>query len=216
LLAEHRPWQQGDVDARPPPSDHSRRPIGDWVLHAPQHLRALVRADDVGLGVLSVIVGIGAGVGVVIINLVVAVMHTHLFALPPGQGLSQSLHVSPIRAFAVPVLGGAVLGVSMWALAFARPRNLIDPVEANALYGGRVSLNDSLIVAGQTAWSNGVGASVGLEAGMRSSVRASPRAWAVVSACGAATCGCWWAPGRRPPSPARSMRRCAGRSMASS
>ncbi len=33
------------------------------------------------------------------------------------------------------------------------------------MYGGRVSLLDSLIVAGQTAWSNGVGASVGMEAG---------------------------------------------------
>ncbi len=75
------------------------------------------------------------------------------------------MHVAPLRAFAVPVLGGAVLGVSMWALSRLRPHNLVDPVEANALYGGRVSLNDSLIVAGQTAWSNGVGASVGMEAG---------------------------------------------------
>ncbi len=165
MLAEGAAWQQGGVSERPQAPLNARRPLGDWVLHAPQHLRALVRADDVWLGVLSAIVGVGAGLGVLVINVITAVMHTHLFALPPGQGLSQSPSVSPIRAFAVPVLGGAVLGVSMWALSFLRPRNLVDPVEANALYGGRVSLNDSLIVAGQTAWSNGVGASVGLEAG---------------------------------------------------
>jgi CIC family chloride channel protein len=45
------------------------------------------------------------------------------------------------------------------------PRRAIDPIEANALYGGRMSLNDSLIVVAQTLLSNGVGASVGLEAG---------------------------------------------------
>jgi CIC family chloride channel protein len=53
----------------------------------------------------------------------------------------------------------------MWALAKLRPHNPVDPIEANALYGGRMSLKDSLIVSIQTAWSNGVGASVGLEAG---------------------------------------------------
>ena len=98
-------------------------------------------------------------------NAITAAMHQRLFALPDGQGLSESLHVAPLRALCVPVLGGLVLGVSMALLAKLRPRNMIDPVEANALYGGRVSMEDSVIVAGQTAWSNGVGASVGMEAG---------------------------------------------------
>ncbi|OYV41132.1 MAG: chloride channel protein [Acidocella sp. 20-61-6] len=128
-------------------------------------MRALVRADEVWLALLSAVVGLFGGLGVVLINAATAEMHHRLFALPGGQGLSESLHVAPLRAFWVPVLGGAVLGVSMWALAKLRPRNLVDPVEANALHGGRVSLKDSLIVAVQTAWSNGVGASVGMEAG---------------------------------------------------
>ncbi len=142
-----------------------QNPIGDWVLHAPQHLRALVRADEVWLFMLAAFIGILAGIGVVIINAITAAMHFRLFALPVGQGLSESVRVAPLRAFGVPVLGGAVLGVSIWTLTRLRPRNLIDPVEANALYGGRVSLVDSFIVAAQTAWSNGVGASVGMEAG---------------------------------------------------
>ena len=41
----------------------------------------------------------------------------------------------------------------------------VDPIEANALHGGRMSMRGSLIVAAQTVWSSGVGASVGLEAG---------------------------------------------------
>jgi CIC family chloride channel protein len=150
--------------AAPDPA-RRRRPIGDWVLHAPQTLRALVRADEIWLAVLAALVGILAGFGVAAINVVTIFMHTKLFALPPGKGLSESLHLNPLRAFLVPTLGGAVLGILGLTLTRFRPRNLIDPGEANALYGGRLSLKDSLIVAGQTTWSNGVGASVGLEAG---------------------------------------------------
>ncbi len=147
------------------PETKTRRRFGGWIVHAPQRLRALVRADEVGLALLAAAVGVLAGFGVAAINLVTTQMHMRLFDLAPGQGLSESLRIAPLRAFTVPVLGGAVLGISAWVLAKFRPRPLIDPVEANALYGGRVSLLDSLIVAAQTAWSNGVGASVGMEAG---------------------------------------------------
>jgi CIC family chloride channel protein len=145
--------------------DVKPRLFGDWLLHAPRTLRALVRADETWLAVLAAVVGVLAGAGVAAINAVTAIMHTKLFALPPGQGLSESARISTLRALAVPVLGGAVLGIGSWVLMRLRPRNLVDPVEANALYGGRVSLNDSLIVALQTTLSNGVGASVGMEAG---------------------------------------------------
>ncbi len=143
----------------------SRRFIGDWAAHAPRVLRALVRADEIWLTVLAAAVGVMAGAGVALINWITAQMHTRLFALPPGQGLSESAHIDTLRALLVPVLGGAVLGVFLWVVARLRPRNIVDPVEANALYGGRVSLIDSIIVAAQTTWSNGVGASVGMEAG---------------------------------------------------
>src|SRR5207342_3769025 len=63
------------------------------------------------------------------------------------------------------VAGGLVVGLLGLAVARWWPRRAVDPIEANALYGGRMSLNDSLIVVGQTMLSNGFGASVGLEAG---------------------------------------------------
>ncbi len=128
-------------------------------------MRALVRADEIWLAMLAATIGVAGGLGVALINLITIWMHTILFALPPGQGLSESASIDKLRAVAVPSLGGLALGLSMAALAKLRPHNLVDPIEANALYGGRMSLRDSLIVAAQTAWSNGVGASVGMEAG---------------------------------------------------
>src|SRR4051812_41147636 len=50
------------------------------------------------------------------------------------------------------------------ALARWWPRPPIDPIEANALYGGRLSLADGAVVGAQNIVSNGFGASVGLEA----------------------------------------------------
>jgi len=65
----------------------------------------------------------------------------------------------------VPSLGGLMLGVALLLLLRWRPAREIDPIEANALYGGQMSFRGSVIVALQTTWSSGVGASVGLEAG---------------------------------------------------
>jgi len=134
-------------------------------IQIPRLLRALVRADEVWLALLAAVVGVFAGLGVVIINAVTLFMHSQLFVLAPGKGLSEAPSIDPLRAIAVPMLGGLALGLSMWGLARFRPKPMVDPIEANALYGGRMSLADSIIVAAQTAWSNGVGASVGLEAG---------------------------------------------------
>ena len=95
----------------------------------------------------------------------VAFMHTVLFGVALDQRLSAQPQIDPWLALAVPTLGGVLFGLSLWILVRVRPGREIDPIEANALHGGRMSLRGSLIVALQTIWSNGVGASVGLEAG---------------------------------------------------
>ncbi len=142
-----------------------RRPLYDAVLHVPQALRAVVRTDEIWLVVLAAGIGIVSGLVVVAMGEMAQQMHQMFFALEPGQFLSAMPAVDWLRALAIPCLGGLILGVSTWALARWRPSRTIDPIEANALYGGRLSLRDSLIVVAQTVWSNGVGASVGLEAG---------------------------------------------------
>ncbi len=142
-----------------------RRAVFDAVTHAPQALRAMVRADEIWLVILAAAVGIGAGLVVVVMSETAQVMHRILYGLGSGEFLSAQVRVEPMRALLVLTLGGLVLGASGWALARWWPRRTVDPIEANALYGGRMSLLDSLVVVAQTVWSNGVGASVGLEAG---------------------------------------------------
>jgi len=142
-----------------------RRPIADVVAHVPQTLRALVRADEIWLVVLAAFVGLGAGLVVVAMETFAQAMHRLLYNLGPGEFLSAMPSIESLRALLVPSLGGLVLGLAGWALARWLPRRTIDPIEANALYGGRMSFVDSVIVVAQTVWSNGVGASVGLEAG---------------------------------------------------
>jgi CIC family chloride channel protein len=135
------------------------------VLHAPQTLRALVRADEIWLVVLAAFVGIMAGLCVHSMLTFTQFCHEYLFKLDPGDRLSGSVDLDRIRAVAVPSAGGLLVGLLAFAIARWWNRRTVDPIEANALHGGRMSLSDSLIVTLQTIMSNGVGASVGLEAG---------------------------------------------------
>ncbi len=142
-----------------------RRRIGELAVHAPQRLRAMVRGDEVSLAILAACVGAMAGLLVVGMNLSAQAAHESLFALKPGTRLSEQLSLSVARALAVPALGGLAVGLFALALMRWMPRRAVDPIEANALYGGRMSMRDSIAVVLQTLLSNAVGASVGLEAG---------------------------------------------------
>jgi len=146
-------------------ANRSRRPVSDAVLHAPQRLRALVRGDEIWLVVLAAFVGCGAGVMVWAMTQATQLVHQVLFGIGPGERLSAMAWLPPWRTLTTPCLGGLALGLLGLGVARWRPRRAVDPIEANALYGGRMSLMDSLIVVLQTVLSNGVGASVGLEAG---------------------------------------------------
>jgi CIC family chloride channel protein len=134
-------------------------------LEVPRPLRALVRARESGVAILGAVVGALAGVVVVVMSSSVTMLHALLFGVPPGQRLSSLKSLDPYIALTVPTLGGLLFGAAVYALARWRPLREVDPIEANALHGGRMSLLGSLSVALQTVWSSGVGASVGLEAG---------------------------------------------------
>lgn len=134
-------------------------------IEIPQALRALVRAREAGLVALAALIGAIAGLIVALMGITVAAMHRSLYGVPIDQRLSAQMHIEPWAALAMPTLGGALFGFSLWVLVRVRPGREVDPIEANALHGGRMSFRGSLIVALQTVWSSGVGASVGLEAG---------------------------------------------------
>ncbi len=159
------PDDSGRQSAARPARLRHRRAFGEAVLHAPQTLRALVRADEIWLVAVAAAVGVAAGIMVAVMTITTYAIHTALFDLPAGERLSGAATLDPIRCVAVPALGGLLLGALGLLVARFWPRRAVDPIEANALYGGRMSLNDSLIVVLQTVMSNGFGASVGLEAG---------------------------------------------------
>ncbi|QOZ28939.1 chloride channel protein [Bradyrhizobium sp. CCBAU 51753] len=134
-------------------------------LEAPRRLRAFVRAHETSLVVLAVLIGAIGGLVVAAMSGLVSVLHAVLFNLPLGDRLSSQPSIDPLRALLVPSVGGLLLGIAFLLLIRVRPAREIDPIEANALYGGRMSFRGSVIVALQTVWSSGIGGSVGLEAG---------------------------------------------------
>ena len=134
-------------------------------LEAPRRLRAFVRAHETSLVVLALLIGTIGGLVVAAMSSAVEALHVALFNLEWGDRLSSQYRIDPLSALLVPSLGGLLLGIAFLALSRIRPAREIDPIEANALHGGRMSFRGSVIVALQTVWSSGVGASVGLEAG---------------------------------------------------
>lgn len=157
--------------AKPTP----RRPVGvSLPLRLPAaaeargkfaQLRALVRSSEVFLTLMAAFAGAAAGAAVTLISLASQSAHVTLYGLRLDVRLSAVDHVEPWRAFVGPVLGGLVLGLTeLWRVRTSG-RVAVDPVEANALRGGQMSLRDSMLVTAQTLISNGCGASVGLEAG---------------------------------------------------
>jgi len=134
-------------------------------LEIPRRLRAVVRARESSLILLAVLVGVVGGLVVAGMGVSVDLLHKWFFRLEGSARLSARLAIDPILALSVPLLGGLLFGIANEALKRWRPEREIDPIEANALHGGRMSLLGSIIVAAQTVWSSGVGASVGLEAG---------------------------------------------------
>jgi CIC family chloride channel protein len=139
--------------------------LGSFIKLALARLRFLVRTNELWLIVVAAGVGAVAGLLVTLMNLIAQTLHQLIFKIDVGDRLSSAQDLLPAAAFLAPICGGLVLGVIMIGLEKWRKRPALDPIEANALHGGRLSLFDSLLVTGQNLVSNGFGASVGLEAG---------------------------------------------------
>ena len=114
---------------------------------------------------LAVAVGSLSGAAVAAVSFAAQLVHELAFGIAPGEHLSASGELPAWRVLAVPAVGGLLLGGLGLLLRRLPLREAIDPIEANALYGGRLSLTDSAVVGLQTLVSNGAGASIGLEAG---------------------------------------------------
>ncbi|WP_292865536.1 chloride channel protein [Mesorhizobium sp.] len=125
----------------------------------------LLEARGIAVVILAGIVGVMAGILVTAMSQIVQDLHGLLFGVQPGGRLSGMFSLAnPMHAL-IPAIGGALLGLSVIWLRIRKFRTPVDPIEANALYGGRMSLTDTFIIVCQTMISSGFGASVGLEAG---------------------------------------------------
>ncbi len=124
-------------------------------------LRSNVLSHVLG-GILS---GGLAGAAVTAMSYVAEAMHVAIYGIAFDERLSARASVALPVALLALSLGGLAMGLfEFWRRRF-KLGGSVDPIEANALRGGRLSLRDGLIVVAQTVLSNGVGASVGLEAG---------------------------------------------------
>ncbi|WP_336799812.1 chloride channel protein [Kaistia sp. MMO-174] len=126
--------------------------------------RALIRTREPSLLIVAALIGSLAGIAVTVMSRLAQWLHVLLFDIAPDGYLSASAMISPPWRAAATAGGGLLLG-ALYLLFFRRARQIVDPIEANALHGGRMSLRDSLRVAVEAIISNGSGASVGLEAG---------------------------------------------------
>lgn len=126
-------------------------------------LRARFRASEAWFIGLSIVIGVGAGLMAVIQARLAHGLQERLYGITPDVRLSASAHIDPLSVLWLPV-GGLLLAAMAYLLGFWKTRPIIDVVEANSLYGGRMSLRASLVICLQTLISNGFGASVGLEA----------------------------------------------------
>ncbi|MEI9983951.1 MAG: chloride channel protein [Aliidongia sp.] len=86
------------------------------------------------------------------------------FDIPLSGHLSDGYNLDWWRVLVIPCGGGMVVGGVGWLIKRWRSREIVDAIEANALFGGRMSLTDSINLSVLTLLSGGFGASVGMEA----------------------------------------------------
>lgn len=153
------------ADARKAAADNPRDPthLPEAKLTWLEWIRTLVRTRELYLTVLAILIGVVAGLAVAGMSCLAKTMHFALFRIDLEASLSAATYIPPL-SYLAPASGGLCLGLALYGLGRWRRRQIVDPIEANALHGGQMSVRDSLIVAAQTIWSNGIGGSVGLEA----------------------------------------------------
>ena len=126
--------------------------------------RSEVRNSELGLIVVAMAAGLLVGVGVTVLRDLLDFMHHWTFGVQAHHHLSDGSPLGPWRVLLVPCAGGLVVGAATLMIRRYRPRDIVDAIEANALFGGRMSLIDSINLGILTVLSGGFGASVGLEA----------------------------------------------------
>ncbi|MCE9650737.1 MAG: chloride channel protein [Parvibaculum sp.] len=128
-------------------------------------LHRSLRSSEWSIIILCAPLGIVTGISVFLLREAVYGLHDIAFGLKPGSYLSAQTYIETSRLVLVPVCVSLAFGVLAWMIRKRRSADITDPVEANALFGGRMSMLDSIRLTIATMLSNSAGASVGMEAG---------------------------------------------------
>lgn len=128
-------------------------------------LHRSLRSSEVSIILLCAPLGVAVGVTVFILREITYGLHDLFFGLPDHTYLSEQTYIDPWRLVVVPIGMGLFFGLSAWWIRKRRSADITDPVEANALFGGRMSMLDSIRLAIATIESNAAGGSLGMEAG---------------------------------------------------
>ncbi|MBI2719027.1 MAG: chloride channel protein [Rhizobiales bacterium] len=129
------------------------------------HAHRLLADGQFSILLLGCLAGAAGGAVASLMSRATLVMHRLLFLVPDGERLSGAFSPANQTVFLALALGGLAVGVGEWLWKWKPTSEVADPIEANALFGGRMSIRGSLFVAWQSILSNGLGASVGLEGG---------------------------------------------------
>jgi CIC family chloride channel protein len=129
-----------------------------------QILASRVRDSELAILVLAVLIGAVVSAVTCLTGEALVLIRVLLFGSTEAVHLSSGEGIDPLRLVAVPIVGSLIYGLVAYGERRLRGRDTIDPIEANALYGGKMSLRDSIALALMTLFSAGIGASVGMEA----------------------------------------------------
>lgn len=128
-------------------------------------LHRSLRSSEMSIIMLCAPLGVAVGVVVFFLRELTYWLHDLFFGLPDHGYLSEQTYIEPWRLIVVPIGVGLIFGLSAWWVRRTRSAEITDPVEANALFGGRMSMLDSIRLTIATLQSNAAGGSLGMEAG---------------------------------------------------
>lgn len=135
----------------------------DWRDH-PDLLRRTLRDSTPGQIFACAGLGLVVGAAIVLIHETLDALHQGFFALQSHERLSAAGNIPINRLLLVPILGGLCVALLRATAQKLKLHDIVDPIEANAVHGGRLSLRDSarLLLASMVSSASGV--SVGMEA----------------------------------------------------
>lgn len=114
---------------------------------------------------LACLAGVAGGAIASLMGRATVLIHHLLFRVPEGERLSGAYLPRSLDILLWLTIGGLLLGISNQMWKRFGGGDILDPIEANALHGGRMGSGGSLFVAVQAMIANGVGGSVGIEGG---------------------------------------------------